>query len=73
MTEKARTTFRDSFYERTDPELPPEERRRQADAAYRLHMTRLARRAAAARSAAAAAVQELADVADELTASADAV
>jgi|SRR5579862_611020 len=57
MTEQARRTFRDSFYDRTDPELPHAERQRQADAAYRLHMTRLSHRAALARQRATSAVQ----------------
>jgi hypothetical protein len=46
MTEQARRTFRDSFYANTDPALPEAERRRQAEAAYRLHMTRLSHQAA---------------------------
>lgn len=57
MTERARRSFRDSFYDRTDPELPHAERQRQADAAYKLHMTRLSHRAALARQRATAAVQ----------------
>lgn len=42
MTEKARRTFRDSFYDATDPELPEAERRRQGEAAYRAHMRTIA-------------------------------
>lgn len=57
MTERARRSFRDSFYDRTDPELPDAERHRQAEAAYKLHMTRLSHRAVVARQRAAAAVQ----------------
>jgi hypothetical protein len=45
MTEKARSAFWQSFYDRTDPELPEAERVRQADAARRLHMTRLSHKA----------------------------
>jgi hypothetical protein len=55
MTEKARTTFWQRFYDQTDPQLPEAERQRQADAARRLHMTRLSHRAAIARSRLAAA------------------
>lgn len=73
MTERARSKFRDSFYDATDPELPEPERRRQADAAYRLHMTRLSRRAALARQRAAAAMQEAHEALTELAESADAV
>ena len=73
MTEKARSTFRDSFYEATDPELPEPERRRQADAAYRLHMTRLSHRAAKTRQRAAAAMQEAHEALTELAENADAV
>lgn len=49
MTAKARSAFWQSFYDRTDPELPESERQRQADAARRLHMTRLSHAAAIAR------------------------
>lgn len=58
MTEQARRTFWDSFYDRTDPELPEAERQRQAAAARKLHMTRLSHRAALARQRAAVAVQD---------------
>lgn len=44
MTDKARRTFLDSFYEKTDPALPEAERRRQADAAFRAHMRSIAKR-----------------------------
>jgi hypothetical protein len=44
MTEKARATFRQSFYDATDPDLPEAERQRQAEAAYRAHMRKIARR-----------------------------
>lgn len=49
MTERARSTFRQSFYDATDPALPEAERQRQADAAYRLHMTRVSHAATLAR------------------------
>jgi hypothetical protein len=55
MLEKANRVFRDSFYQATDATLPEPERRRQAAAAYRLHMTRISLKAAKARKAAAAA------------------
>jgi hypothetical protein len=58
MTEKARSAFWQKFYDATDPGLPEAERQRQADAARRLHMTRLAQKAALKRQRAAAAVQE---------------
>lgn len=58
MTEQARRTFRDSFYENTDPALPEAERRRQAEAAYRLHMTRLSHKAAIKRQRLGAAQRE---------------
>lgn len=58
MTEAARSAFRDSFYDKTDPGLPEEERQRQADAARRLHMTRLSHLAAKKRQEAARAAQE---------------
>lgn len=61
MTDRARSAFKNSFYEATDPELPEKERQRQADAAYRLHMTRLSQRAAVARRRAAAAQREAID------------
>lgn len=58
VSEKARNAFWASFYERTDPSLPPEERERQANAARKLHMLKLSRKAAAARRKAAAAAAE---------------
>lgn len=73
MTETARRTFRDSFYDKTDPELPHEERQRQAQAAYKLHMTRLSHKASRARQRGAAALQEATEALDELAACADAV
>lgn len=73
MTEQARRTFRQSFYDKTDPELPHAERQRQAEAAYKLHMTRLSHRAAVARRRAAASMAEAAEAIDQLAASADAV
>ena len=54
MTEAARASFRESFYEATDPGLAERDRRRIAEANYRLHMLDLSRRAAAARTARAA-------------------
>lgn len=66
MLEKARETFRRSFYDATDPALPEAERQRQAEAGRRLYYSKLAQRARitvrqAAESAAAleAAVEEL--------------
>jgi hypothetical protein len=58
MTEKARSKFWQSFYDATDPSLPEAERQRQADAARRLHMTRLSQKAALKRQRAAAAITE---------------
>jgi len=55
MTEKARTAFRQSFYDRTDPALPHHERQRQADAAYRVHMRSISTRRRSGRIAAAEA------------------
>jgi hypothetical protein len=55
MTEKARSTFWQRFYDQTDASLPEAERVRQADAARRAHMTRLSHKAALARTRAAAA------------------
>lgn len=67
----ARRKFLDGFYDATDPALPPEERQRQANAALKLHMTRLARKAARARKTAAAATAEALDAVDELLAASD--
>lgn len=63
MTERARRSFRDSFYVRhecglcgvveIDQDLPAAERQRMGDAAYRLHMTKVSHRAALARARAA--------------------
>lgn|SRR5487761_230475 len=50
MTQRARDVFRDSFYDKTDSALPHKDRQRQADAAYKLHMTRLSHRGALARA-----------------------
>ncbi|HEV2244920.1 MAG TPA: hypothetical protein VGR98_28050 [Streptosporangiaceae bacterium] len=58
MTEAARNAFWQSFYDQTDPALPEAERERQADAARRLYMTRLSRKAAAKRREAARAAAE---------------
>lgn len=51
-TAAARRTFRDSFLEQVDPDrtLPPEERRRRAEALYRAHMARLALKSARTRA-----------------------
>src|SRR5256885_603857 len=49
MTENARNAFRQRFYDNTDPSLPEQERRRQAEAARRLFYVDLARKASAAR------------------------
>lgn len=58
MTDKARRSFRQSFYDATDPELSEADRQRQADAAYRLHMTRISHRATLARKHRAEAMRE---------------
>ena len=74
MTDKARSAFWQSFYDRTDPELPEAERQRQADAARRLHMTRLSHNAALARQRLAAAQQAAVQAeAEVIAASGDAV
>jgi hypothetical protein len=74
MTDRARRTFRASFYESTDSSLPEAERQRQADAAYKLHMTRLSHRAARSRKRAQAATAEAIDAqADVIAARGDAV
>ena len=74
MTAQARKTFWDSFYNQTDPALPDAERRRQADAAQRLHMTRLSHRAAIKRSRAARAHSDAVQAeAEAIAASGDAV
>jgi hypothetical protein len=49
MTETAREAFVRSFYEATDSALPERERKRQSEAALKLHMLKLSRLAAAAR------------------------
>jgi len=66
MTDKARSAFRRSFYDQTDPGLPEADRQRQADAAYRLHMTRLSHRAALTRRREAEAARAAARAAAEL-------
>lgn len=58
VSERARSAFWQGFYDRTDPELPHEERERQANAARKLHMLKLSRKAAAARRKAAEAAAE---------------
>jgi hypothetical protein len=64
MTETARRTFRQSFYDATSAELAPPERQRQADAAYTAHMLELSRKArkARARKRAARLVTEAAEL-----------
>lgn len=54
----ARSAFWRSFYDQTDPALPEAERVRQANAARRLHMIKLSRKAAAARTLAAKAARD---------------
>lgn len=58
VSEAARSAFWQGFYDRTDPALPHEERVRQANAARRLHMIGLSRKAAAKRRKAAEAAAE---------------
>jgi hypothetical protein len=75
MTEKARTTFRDSFDKGhkcklcpetvIDQSLPAAERRRKAEAAYTAHMTRLSHRRAVIRRQAVAIVEAAIDAAAE--------
>lgn len=74
MTQPARDAFLNGFYERTDPALPEQERQRQAEAARRLHFTRLSQQAATARRRATLAVGAAIDAeAARLAASADAL
>lgn len=74
MTEKARSKFWQSFYDQTDPGLPEAERVRQADAARRLHMTRLSHKAVLARQRLAAAHTAAVEAeAEVIAASGDAV
>lgn len=68
MTDKARKTFWDSFYDNTDPELPEADRQRQAEAARKLHMTRLSHRAALKRSRATDAQRDAIEAAAEVIA-----
>jgi hypothetical protein len=51
-TSKARSAFRQSFYDQVDPDgvLPPEERDARATALYRAHMTGLALRSSRVRA-----------------------
>jgi hypothetical protein len=49
VTAKARETFRNSFYEQTDPTLPHEERLRRAEHLRKAFYTRLALKSAQAR------------------------
>ena len=74
MTEKARSAFWQSFYDRTDSALPEAERERQASAARRLHMTRLSHKAALARRRLATAQRDAVQAeAEVIAASGDAV
>lgn len=74
MTNKARSAFWQSFYDRTDEQLPAAERVRQADAARRLHMTRLSHKAALARQRLAVAQRNaIRAEAEVIAASGDAV
>lgn len=68
MTAQARSAFLQKFYDQTDPDLPEAERQRQAEAAKRLHMTRLSHRAALTRRRAAAAHQAAAQAEAEVIA-----
>lgn len=58
VSEQARNAFWRGFYDRTDPNLPEAERVRQADAARKLHMKQLSRKAARKRTQAAEAARE---------------
>jgi hypothetical protein len=49
VTAKARETFRNSFYEQTDAELPHDERLRRAEHLRRAHYARMALASAKAR------------------------
>lgn len=83
MTETARRTYRDSFAVRhdcklcgtveIDQSLPAAERRRQADAAYRAHMTRLSHRREVMRRRAAQATAAAEEADEQLQRCADAV
>lgn len=48
-TAKARSSFRQSFYDKTDPSLPEVERQRRADHLFLAHMNRMSKLAAKAR------------------------
>jgi hypothetical protein len=61
MTKPARISFRESFYERTDPSLPEDERRRQGEAAYHAYMSDLSKKGVAARRKVDQALVELVD------------
>jgi len=70
MTSKSRKAFVEGFYDRTDPELPEDERRRQQRAALSAHMRAIAQRRRPGTTAARAdaadirrAVAELAELA----------
>lgn len=62
----AREAFLDKFYDQTDPELPEEERQRQARAALKLHMSNLSIKGVRARRRLQGAVDELIEVNEEL-------
>jgi hypothetical protein len=64
VSEAARNAFWQGFYDRTDPELPEGERIRQANAARKLHMMQLSRRAAAKRRQAAEASRAAAEASE---------
>lgn len=51
----ARKAFLQSFYDRTDPDLKPKERERQAEALRKIYFTQLAQRSARGRRRAALA------------------
>lgn len=68
MTAKARRTFWESFYDETDANLPERERQRQAEAARRLHMTRLSHKAAVKRKRASIAQSEAIEAEAEIIA-----
>jgi hypothetical protein len=58
MTQPAREAFLQRFYNKTSPELPEDERTRQAQAALQLHMTKLSYAAAKKRKEAARVAAE---------------
>lgn len=71
MTAAARAAFLDSFYSNTDPSLPPEERQRQADAAWQVwshDFSQIGVRARRAKAAARKAQEDAAAAARSATA-----